>query len=108
MNDSIFDGPEDAPDAVAAACDRLGLDLSDDEDRECFSEQTDMLIIPDQLWLLWSDNPDRPGQGHWVPTNDDAPGGPTFLLSFGEAESLAAADHQLNTYGVACRPVRVK
>jgi hypothetical protein len=78
------------------------------DQRDFFSERDTPGTIPAEVWLLWSDNPDMPGHGHWLVTFDDAPGGPTFLASFSEAEARRAAEHQFETYGIWGRPVRVK
>jgi len=83
-------------------------DPTNPEHRGFFSECDTPFTVPAEVWVLWCDNPDKPGHGHWMPTFDDAPGGPTFLASFSEAESRRAADHQFESYGVHGRPVRIK
>ena len=57
--------------------------------------------IPAELWMLWE------GSG-WVVSVDEAPGGPTYLVAFSEADADSAAAHQEETFGVECVPVRVK
>lgn len=64
--------------------------------------------LPRQAWALWNDDPGAEAHGNWVTSIDDAPGGETYLVSFSEAEATNAAIHQNESYGLRCRPMRIK
>lgn len=64
--------------------------------------------IPDEIWGLWQEVPGTCGDGYWIVSVDDAPSGPTYLVSFTEDEAEAAARHQNETYSLSCCPVRIK
>lgn len=64
--------------------------------------------LPAELWGLWNDCPEHPDGGNWVCSIDDAPHGDTFLVAFSEREAKFAAIHQNESYGLNCRPVRIK
>lgn len=67
--------------------------------------------VPAELWGLWNDASAAvpSGQGRfWVPSIDDAPHGGTILVAMSEAEAVFAAIHQNESYGLNCRPVRIK
>ena len=44
--------------------------------------------------------------GVWRTTTH--PAGTNYLVCFSEADAIAAAAHQADTYDILCRPVRVK
>ena len=60
-------------------------------------------VIPDELYMLW-----MPGPEKYVRSIDEARGGPTYLVAFGEAEISAARDHQFRMYSIESIPVRIK
>ena len=66
--------------------------------------------IPGELWMLWkigtTDGGDfDPG---WCVAYDDPPDGDNYLVCTSEADAIASADHQMISFGIICRPVRVK
>lgn len=61
------------------------------------------IIPPKELWLLYVG-----GEPPWLTSVDDAPYGETFLWARTKAEAIAAAKHQLESYGVNCVPFKVE
>lgn len=60
-------------------------------------------LMPAELWMLWHCE-----SGSWVLSVDDAPGAPSYLVAFGEADAIGAAKHQADLWGLECIPIRVK
>jgi hypothetical protein len=58
-------------------------------------------LIPKEIWMLWTGNT-------WVLAIDDPRGGENFLACISEADAIACATHQNDTYNINCFPVRVK
>lgn len=74
------------------------------------TETVPMPVAPGELWMLWKigrvDNDDFTPE--WCKALDDPRGGENHLVCLSEADAIAAAQHQLNSWGLVCRPVRVK
>ena len=74
------------------------------------SESVKLPEIPGELWMLWligtTDGDDfDPG---WCVACDDPPDGDNYLVCTSEADAIASAAHQMISFGIICRPVRVK
>ena len=74
------------------------------------SEAVKLPEIPGELWMLWKIGTTDGGvfDPVWCVAYDDPPGGDNYLVCFSEADAIAAAAHQADTYDILCRPVRVK
>lgn len=57
---------------------------------------------PTEIWLLRNFD-----TGGFVVAADECRGHETYLAAFSEEAADAACEHQLETYGVDCHPVRV-
>ena len=58
---------------------------------------------PKELWLFWC------GQEiGWLVSEDDAPGGCTYLVAFDEHTAKIASQYQKDLYGVDNTPILVK
>jgi hypothetical protein len=70
---------------------------------------TETPTAPAELWMLWHPGDDelKSGPG-WCKAIDNPRGGENFLVCLSEADAIAAAKHQAETFFIDCTPVRVK
>lgn len=61
---------------------------------------TDAPGIPRELWMLWRED----GEDQWVVAVDDN----AYVVCLSHEEAILSAEYQASTWGIDCRPVRVK